>query len=230
MSKSSLILALAGGGLLLGAGYAWRRSSQRMLQDPQLRALVPIFDPQIDMITAESVLARLEHIPEDDEVTVVLHTGGGLVTACVMIADALRRFPKSRAIVPYMALSGGTLIALNARRLEMGRSAALSAVDPLVDGWRAKHIPERTAKLHALAQEAYQAVSTYLEETLTHRLGDPRAVERAMQVFMGHAAPHSWPVRSREVAALGLHVTHADDQWSRLVDAYRTSASRYRTL
>ena len=224
MSKSSLMLALAGGGLLLGAGYAWRRSSQRMLHDPQLRAIVPIFDPQIDMVTAESVLARLEHIPEDDEVTVVLHTGGGVVTACVMIADALRRFPKSRAIVPYMALSGGTLIALNARRLEMGRSAALSAVDPLVDGWRAKHIPERTAKLHALAQEAYQAVSTYLEETLTHRLGDPRAVERAMQVFMGHAAPHSWPVRSREVAALGLDVKRADEKWSTLVDYARSPA------
>ena len=214
MSKSSLMLALAGGGLLLGAGYAWRRSSQRMLQDPQLRALVPIFDPQIDMITAESVLARLEHIPEDDEVTVVLHTGGGLVTACVMIADALRRFPKSRAIVPYMALSGGTLIALNTRRLELGRSAALSAVDPVVDGWRAKHIPERSTKLHAHAQEAYQAISRYLEETLTHRLGDPRAVARAMPVFLGQTAPHSWPVHMRELAALGLEVSLAESRWS----------------
>ena len=230
MSKSSLMLALAGGGLLLGAGLAWRRASPPLPEPQPDRGLVPILDPMIHMRTAERVLAQLDPLSDDDEVTVLLHTGGGLVTASVMIADALRRFRRSRAIVPYMALSGGTLIALNARRLEMGRSAALSAVDPLVDGWRAKHIPERTAKLHALAQEAYQAVSTYLEETLTHRLGDPRAVERAMQVFMGHAAPHSWPVRSREVAALGLHVTHADDQWSRLVDAYRTSASRYRTL
>lgn len=221
MSKTSLMLALAGGGLLLGAGYAWRRSNQQMLQSSPYRGLVPIIEPQIGMHTAEQVLARLEHLPESDEVTVLLHTGGGLVTACVMIADALRRFPRSRAIVPYMAFSGGTLIALNARRLEMGRSAALSAVDPLVDGWRAKHIPERSAKMHALAQEAYRAVSDYLEETLTHRLGDRRAVDRAMPVFMGHAAPHAWPVRARELAALGLDVTVADARWTRLVDAQR---------
>ena len=224
MSKTPLVLALAGGGLLLGAGYAWRRSNQRMLESSPYRGLIPIIEPQIDMITAEEVLARLEHIPEDDEVTVLLHTGGGLVTACVMIADALRRFPRSRAIVPYMAFSGGTLIALNARRIEMGRSAALSAVDPLVDGWRAKHIPERSAKMHALAQEAYHAVSAYLEETLTHRLGDALAVERAMQVFMGDSAPHSWPVRSLELQTLGLDVKMADPRWSMLVDHVRGSA------
>ena len=228
MSKTSLMLALAGGGLLLGAGYAWRRSNQQMLQSSPYRGLVPIIEPQIGMHTAEQVLARLEHLPESDEVTVLLHTGGGLVTACVMIADALRRFPRSRAIVPYMALSGGTLIALNARRLEMGRSAALSAVDPLVDGWRAKHIPERTSKLHALAQEAYQAVSTYLEETLKNRLGDPLAVERAMQVFLGHTAPHAWPVRAREVAALGLDVRLAEEKWSTLVDYARSPARQKR--
>lgn len=226
MSKTSLMLALAGGGLLLGAGYAWHRATPSLPPASPCRGIVPILDPQIDMYTAERVLAQLERLPDDDEVTVLLHTGGGLVTACVMIADALRRFPRSRAIVPYMALSGGTLIALNTRRLEMGRAAALSAVDPLVDGWRAKHIPERSAKLHALAQEAYQAVSRYLEETLTHRLGDARAVQRAMQIFMGQFAPHSWPVRSRELADLGFDVSLAHERWSTIVDYARAEQAR----
>lgn len=223
MSKTSLMLALAGGGLLLGAGYAWHRATPSAPPASPYRGIVPILDPQIDMYTAERVLAQLERLPDDDEVTVLLHTGGGLVTACVMIADALRRFPRSRAIVPYMALSGGTLIALNTRRLEMGRAAALSAVDPLVDGWRAKHIPERSAKMHALAQEAYRAVSDYLEETLTHRLGDRRAVDRAMPVFMGHAAPHAWPVRARQLATLGFDVALSDARWSTMVDHARIS-------
>lgn len=223
MSKSSLMLALAGGGLLLGAGLAWRRASPPLPEPQPNRGLVPILDPLIHMRTAERVLAQLDPLSDDDEVTVLLHTGGGLVTASVMIADALRRFRRSRAIVPYMALSGGTLIALNTRRLEMGRAAALSAVDPVIDGWRAKHIPERSTKLHAHAQEAYQAISRYLEETLTYRLGDPRAVARAMPIFLGHAAPHSWPVRTRELAALGLDVSPAESQWSALVDEARLS-------
>jgi ClpP class serine protease len=36
-----------------------------------------------------------------------------------------------------MALSGGTLIALGAREIAIGRNAALSAVDPVLFGRRA---------------------------------------------------------------------------------------------
>lgn len=43
-----------------------------------------------------------------------------------------------------MALSGGTLIALGAREIAIGRNAALSAVDPVLFGRRAKHIEARS--------------------------------------------------------------------------------------
>jgi membrane-bound ClpP family serine protease len=116
----------------------------------------------IDLRVAEDVLEAMERIP-GDEVTVVLHTLGGCVTSCVLIANALRQFPQSTAIVPYMATSGGTLIALNARRLQMGRSAALSAVDPIVEGQRVKHLPEEPQDpTQALAHEYEAAITRYL--------------------------------------------------------------------
>ncbi|MCY1065143.1 hypothetical protein OV090_10245 [Nannocystis sp. RBIL2] len=85
---------------------------------------------RIDLRIADYLLARLERI-RGDEVTVVLPTPGGYATSSVMIANALGRFPRSTAVVPYMALSGGPLIALGAREIAIGRCAALSAVDPV---------------------------------------------------------------------------------------------------
>src|SRR5690606_16768132 len=132
-----------------------------LTRGPRQRAMpsriVPIVAPVIDVGVAADVLETMARLP-GDEVTVVLHTAGGCVTACVMIANALREFERSTAIVPYMALSGGTLIALNAHRLQMGKSASLSAVDPIIAGQRARHLPDddKAQGLRALAQE-YEA-------------------------------------------------------------------------
>ena len=156
MNRSILVTALAAGSALAGAGY-WlsRRPSPRALPS----TVIPIIVPVIDLGFAEDVLEAMEHL-RGDEVTLVLHTLGGCVTSCVMIANALRQFERSTAIVPYLAISGGTLIALNAQHLQMGRSAALSAVDPIVEGQRVKHLPEDDSKQPANARaREYEAAS-----------------------------------------------------------------------
>jgi hypothetical protein len=109
-----------------------------------------------------------------------------------------------------MAFSGGTILALNARRLRLGKNAALSAVDPLIYGQRARHITPKQDRepnpLHPLAAEYSAAVEGYLRQTLTARLAERRqaAVERAMSVFMGEAAPHAWPIHAAQLEALGI--------------------------
>jgi hypothetical protein len=146
MNRTAIVSALVAGSALVGASYLFksRRPGPRALAS----GIIPIITPVIDLRVAEDVLEAMERVP-GDAVTVVLHTLGGCVTSCVLIANALREFPQSTAIVPYMATSGGTLIALNARQLQMGRSAALSAVDPIVHGLRAKHLPENPTGPHA---------------------------------------------------------------------------------
>jgi hypothetical protein len=141
MSKHFLT-GLAAGAALMGAGYIGRRNLART---QRLTGIIPIITPYIDIETAEGVLAVMERLPEE-RVTIVLHTLGGCVTACVLIANALRQFRDSTAVVPYMAISGGTLIALSATRLEMGGRASLSAVDPQIMGQRVKHLAESKDK------------------------------------------------------------------------------------
>lgn len=220
--KSSIIFGAAlATAAVAGAAYVLtRRERLSVGGDP---SVIPIFTPMIDLYTVDEVLARMEKI-RGDEVTLVLHTPGGCVASCVMIADALAQFRRSTAIVPYLALSGGTLIALAADRIAMGRRAALSAVDPVVHGQRARHIEAGDdAGRHAMAQEYYHAVHRQLRSMLARHLGSGTNLERALSVFMGLDAPHEWPIYTLQLAALGLPVVTADAVWSDYVDSHRSA-------
>ncbi len=215
-------IALLTGSALVGAGLLVRRGRRPSTALPS--KVIPIITPVIDLDVAEDVLEAMAQL-DDSEVTIVLHTGGGCVTSCVMIANALRGFRVSKAVVPYMAMSGGTLIALNADLLEMGASASLSAVDPVIGGMRARHLQkeEKEPALKALAGEYEEAIARYLHETLRQRLpvSDEAEIDRVRDVFMGEHAPHEWPIRRPQVEALGLPVKPATRSWGMMVDAYR---------
>lgn len=217
-----IIAALAATASIASLALYWSAGRPALTESP---AVIPIITPMIDLRMAEHVLARMARVP-GDEVTVILHTPGGCVTSCVLIANALAQFPRSRAVVPYLALSGGTLIALSAREIALGRHAALSAVDPVIYGQRARHVePGDEEGLHATAREYEEAMRRQLQATLCARLEASHgaaAVEKAMAVFMGLNAPHEWPIYMPELAALGLPVRPAEDRWSKYVDAHRT--------
>lgn len=83
-------------------------------------------------ITNDVALAILEQISaaKDKELAVVLHTLGGYAFPSEMIADAIRSHPKrTRVYIPYVAMSGGTIIALAADEIYMSKSASLGPID-----------------------------------------------------------------------------------------------------
>lgn len=217
MNRAVLFTSLAAGAALVGAGVLARRPAAIRLAP----GVIPIITPFIDLDVAERVLATMEHL-HDERITVVLHTLGGCVTACVQIANALRQFHDATAVIPYMAISGGTLIALNASRIEMGRHASLSAVDPVIMGHRVKHLAEGKDDrgLASLAREYEAAMRTYLRDTLGAHVPRDR-LDAAMATFMGEHAPHEWPIRRPEAMALGIPIAPITPQWTALVDTLR---------
>lgn len=74
----------------------------------------------------------------------VLHTPGGDVAATESIIDYLHSLYDGniRAIIPQMAMSGGTLIALSCKEIVMGRQSSLGPVDPQIGGMPAQGILE----------------------------------------------------------------------------------------
>ena len=206
------LFAVATGAALVGAGYLLRRGDVRLSSLGVSQDVIPIVAPFIDVNVADGVLAAMDQ----------LHTLGGCVTACVLISNALRQFRESVAVVPYMAISGGTLIALNAARLEMGRYAALSAVDPMIMGQRVRHLAEvgNDKSVAALAREYEVAMQGYLRDTLRAHVPETK-LKAAMGLFLGEHAPHAWPIRRPDIEAVGIPIKESADRWSSLIDRMR---------
>ena len=74
----------------------------------------------------------------------VLHTPGGEVAATESLVDYLRSMFGSdiRAIVPQLAMSGGTMIACACKEILMGKQSSLGPIDPQFNGIPAHGVVE----------------------------------------------------------------------------------------
>ncbi|HEY1601793.1 MAG TPA: hypothetical protein VGG64_19485 [Pirellulales bacterium] len=78
----------------------------------------------------------------------ILHTPGGVTSATESIVDYLRQmFPNNiRAIVPQLALSAGTMMALACNEIAMGAHSSLGPIDPQLGGIAAHGVVEEAEK------------------------------------------------------------------------------------
>lgn len=87
----------------------------------------------------------------------ILHTPGGDVAATESLVDYLRSmFDDIRAIVPQIALSAGTMIALSCKEIVMGKHSSLGPIDPQLNGVAAHGIVEEfnTARMEIASNPA----------------------------------------------------------------------------
>lgn len=86
------------------------------------------------MITFEDINGLMSVIYEMDctrGLTLILHTPGGMTNAAESVVAYLRsKFTDVEVIVPALAMSAGTMIALGSDRIVMGRQSQLGPIDP----------------------------------------------------------------------------------------------------
>lgn len=113
------------------------------LQKPALRG-----NPNVDMTISDSdktgFMTCSHGVDRSKGLDLLLHTPGGDVAATESLIDYLQSLYKGdiRAIVPQIAMSGGTLIALSCKQIVMGRQSSIGPVDPQVNGWPAQGLIE----------------------------------------------------------------------------------------
>lgn len=80
----------------------------------------------------------------------ILHTPGGNTAATESIVDYLKSIFKNdiRAIVPQLAMSAGTMIALSCKEILMGKHSSLGPIDPQFNGIPAHGIVEEFERAH----------------------------------------------------------------------------------
>lgn len=85
----------------------------------------------------------------------ILHTPGGSISAAEHLVTYLRSMfdIDIRAIIPHLAMSAGTMIALSCNKIVMGKHSSLGPIDPQVYGLPAHGVIEEIERAHKEIRE-----------------------------------------------------------------------------
>ncbi|MBL3747680.1 ATP-dependent Clp protease proteolytic subunit, partial [Mycobacteroides abscessus subsp. massiliense] len=107
-------------------------------------------------------MAVIHKLDRKKGLDLILHTPGGSVAATESLVDYLRAMfgTDIRAIVPQLAMSAGTMIALSTKSVVMGKHSSLGPIDPQIMGMPAHGIVEEfnQAKTEIASNPATMAV------------------------------------------------------------------------
>lgn len=89
-------------------------------------------------------MAALHGLDKSKGLDLILHTPGGDLAAMESLVDYLRSLygKDIRAIVPQLAMSAGTMLALACKEIVMGKHSSLGPIDPQINGLPAHGILE----------------------------------------------------------------------------------------
>lgn len=172
----------------------------------------------ISIEDTEHVLMRIRQTPQDKDVDLILHTPGGLVLASEMIAMAVKNHPaKVTVIVPFYAMSGGTLIALAADEIIMEKDSVLGPVDPqlgsmpagalisLLEKKHLENISDDNIMLSEEAKKGMERVQKLVKWLLEDKMEKEKA-EKLAEFLTGGYTTHDTPIVFEVVKMFGLNV------------------------
>ncbi|HEY0283408.1 MAG TPA: hypothetical protein VGC27_12385 [Rhizomicrobium sp.] len=171
---------------------------------------------------AFEILAEIRSVGKDTPIDIVLHTPGGEVFACELIATALRDRPNTTAYVPYCAMSAGTIIALATEKVVMGKYACLGPIDTQFFGFPIEsfvrllkekpiqNVDDTTVLLGYLAEKELKSARQRACELLNkHHFGSDDACQLTDFLVAGDL-PHTEQIGRARAAELGVNVGKED--------------------
>lgn len=101
------------------------------LQKPDL-GRQPNIEVGISDADKNGFMAAIHRLDRSKGLDLILHTPGGDMAATESLVEYLRSMFDGdiRAIVPQLAMSGGTIIALSCRKIIMGKGSSIGPIDP----------------------------------------------------------------------------------------------------
>lgn len=173
-------------------------------------------EPEIVLEDSETILGQIRNTPPDKPIDMILHTPGGVALAAEMIAMALKYHKgKVTVMVPFYAMSGGTLIALSADEIRMERYSILGPVDPQIEGMPAASlmsivrrkqldaVSDRTLVLAQVAEMQTQNAKDFVKWLLRDKMGDQ--AEKVAEFLAGGYLAHETPITLDVASVLGLN-------------------------
>lgn len=179
-------------------------------------------EPEIGIEDIEAVLQAFRKTPPDKPIDLILHTPGGYASAAEMMAMAIKFHPaKVTVMVPFYAMSGGSLMSLAAGEIRMEKYSVLGPVDPQIptpDGtWPAgslstlvktkpiQNITDRMIILSDAANLEIENAKAFVIWLLEGKM-DKEQAERVADFLAKGYMSHATPITLDVARALGLNV------------------------
>jgi ClpP class serine protease len=167
---------------------------------------------------SEFVLTEIGRTAKDKSIDLIVHSPGGLALAAEMIAIALKNHPgKTTVMVPFYAMSGGTLIALAADEILMENYSVLGPVDPQFQGYPAaaymsllqekplQAVQDEVVLMAHVARLAVGQVKNFVKWLLADRLSQEKC-EALADFLTGGYITHDTPLTLATARGWGLNV------------------------
>ncbi len=177
---------------------------------------------EIGIEDTETVLQKLRKVPPNTPVDFIIHTPGGYALAAQMMAMAIKFHPaKVTVMVPFYAMSGGSLMSLAASEIRMEKYSVLGPVDPQIptpDGmWPAgsiatlvktkpiQSITDRMIIMSDVANLEIENAKAFVIWLLEGKM-DKEQAERVADFLARGYMSHATPITLDVARALGLNV------------------------
>jgi hypothetical protein len=88
---------------------------------------------ELNDLDKNGLMSTIYELDRSQGLDLMLHTPGGDIAATESLVEYLRStFEDIRAVVPQLAMSAGTMIALSCRKIVMGKHSSLGPIDPQI--------------------------------------------------------------------------------------------------
>jgi ATP-dependent protease ClpP protease subunit len=116
---------------------------------PELANFVSLNDSDI-----HGFMATIKGLDRSKGLDLILHTPGGDIGATESLVNYLRSMFDNdiRAIIPQIAMSAGTMVALSCKEIWMGKHSSMGPIDPQLGGMAAHGIIEEFTRMSNDAQ------------------------------------------------------------------------------
>lgn len=194
----------------------------------------------VDELSSIEILKFLAKVDPDQDIDLILHTGGGLGTAGYQIAQALKSHRgRVTVFVPYFAYSAGTIISLAADEIVMSPDAVLGPIDAQLGGvpvtaflslLRYKPASRIQADNLAIALEAQANIEAEHNNSVALMLPRYRRsiADRIVRRLNDGALTHGYPVSFAEASQLGLRVSSdMPDEPMDIIEYFRNRRGKF---
>lgn len=168
----------------------------------------------------------------------VLHTPGGEVFSSLFISRMIRNYPATvRVMIPFYAMSGGTLLALSGSEIHMSPNACLGPVDPQLGNlfkygssksWnhilklKGAKAEDQSISFAMMGQQYTKTIAKYIDSLVLDKM-EPKLRKEFVNILTSGDIEHAYPLLLSDLRLLGMPVKQLLPGMSNILNKVITS-------